>query len=111
MNNTKAKSPRRVLRAAFVTVALTTAVAGTSAHALPYPPGDESDSGGQQAPVPEQQGFAPAAPSQGDLPATGNSDMSMTLVVGGVALLLGAALTSGSIVSNRRRTEAGDSAA
>ena len=109
--NSKAKSPRRVLRAAVATVALTTAVAATAGtSALAYPPLDD---GGQQAPVPEQDqdAAAPTGGAQAALPATGNSNMSMTLVVGGVAMLLGVALTSGSIVSNRRRAEAEDSIA
>jgi hypothetical protein len=47
--------------------------------------------------------FASGAVAQAPLPATGNANVSTTLLAGGVALLLGIALTSWNVVSNRRR--------
>lgn len=104
------RSPRKVLRTVVAICAMTTALAattGTSAHAdyPPLPPtGETASDVVVAAPVP----FAPSAPAQGDLPSTGSSGVSTTMVAGGLALLLGVTLTSWSVVSDRRRSSAHD---
>lgn len=52
------------------------------------------------------QSITRAAPTQASLPSTGNSGVSTTLLAAGLALLLGIALTTWNVVSNRRRSAA-----
>lgn len=48
--------------------------------------------------------FGSTTPTQASLPSTGSSGVSTTLLAAGLALLLGLALTTWNVVSNRRRS-------